>query len=203
MFGFLTQQSTGSPRSVADGEDRVGVASPVAVARRHRAAAARDARVRRHAPVAARARLESRGRRRVPRLRARRRPAPAHQAVRRERRYLRTPCRTSLAGAPGDVPGLHLRLPDGARAGARADRQSALEARHSAPVLASHPLLRHRRQAARVPLRAVDPGQVDGAAPALHARGRARGRARAGVALRSAARIRRSGRSSRNTCSCC
>ena len=49
--------------------------------------------------------------------------------------------------------------------GAGASRQSALEAARAAALRAAHPLLRHRRQAPRVPLRALDSREVGGAAP--------------------------------------
>ena len=101
------------------------------------------------------------------------------------------------------LAGLHLRVPDGARGGAAAERQRALEAAAAAAVRAARPLLRHRRQAARVPLRALDSRQVDGAAPHVPARVGARHRARAGGARAAPAPTRRSGRSSRNTCTCC
>ena len=42
---------------------------------------------------------------------------------------------------------------------------SALEGARADPVRAAHPLLRHRREAARLPSRALDSGQVDRAAP--------------------------------------
>ncbi len=173
---------TGPSRSASDAEDGVGLAASAAHARRHRSPAARDARVRGDAPGAEGRGLESRRRGRVPRLRAGRRPPAAHEAVCRERRHVGPPRGASLAGAPGDVPGIPVRLPDGARAGARPIRQPALEARRSAAFRAPHPLLRYRRQAARVPLRALDPGKVDRAAQALHARDRARCRARARAA---------------------
>ena len=90
------------------------------------------------------------------------------------------------------------RLPGGARP-CRRIGQSALEAGDPAIVLAPHPLPRHRREASRVPLRALDPRQMGRAAPPVHARGRVRDRARAGHARKRHARTRRSGRSSRNT----
>ena len=60
----------------------------------------------------------------------------------------------------------------------RAAAERALEAGAAAAVRAARPLLRHRRQAARVPLRALDPGQVDASCTALPARRRARRRPR-------------------------
>ena len=172
----------GPSRSAIDAEDGVRLAAAAADARRHRSAAARDARVRRDAPGAQARGLESRRRGRVPRFGARRRSPAAHQAICRKRRYVGPPRGASLAGASGDEPGIPVRLPDDARAGARRIRQPALEACRSAAFRAPDPLLRYRRQAARVPLRALDPGKVDRAAQALHARDRARCRARSRAA---------------------
>ena len=65
-------------------------------------------------------------------------------------------------------------VPDGARARAGRDRESALEAVHSRSFCAPAPLPRHRCQAPRVPARALDPREVDESPPALCPRHRAR-----------------------------
>ena len=60
----------------------------------------------------------------------------------------------------------------------RAGQQRPLEAADAAAVRAARPLLRHGRQAPRVPVRALDPREVDGTAPHVPARVRARRRPR-------------------------
>ena len=60
--------------------------------------------------------------------------------------------------------------------------QRALEAAGAAAVRAPDPLLRHRRQASRVPLRTLDPRQVGGIASHVPARRGARHRSRGGSA---------------------
>ena len=111
--------------------------------------------------------------------------------------------RAHLAGVYDLSQGFMLRVPGGARRGAVAAEQSALEAAGAALVHAPHALRGHRRQASRVPLRALDPGQVDRPAPHVPARDRTRCRPHPDACSAAPGRTRRHGRSSRSTCSCC
>ena len=158
MFGFLTSRDQGHHRSAGVGEDGVVMAAPVAGARRHRPPAARDARVRRDAPVA-QARSTSRACRRSSSSTPRSAPTGASSSS--------STSRTSTAGPKlaeriwqavvRPVAGLHRRAtrPRSRRRCAQT-QQSALEAAGAAALRAARALLRHRRQAARVPLRALD-----------------------------------------------
>ena len=123
-----------------------------------------------------------------------------HHAVRRARRTLGRARRSHLAGRLRDLPGLHRRVPERCSSTrSRSERVRAGSRRSRACARASHPFLRHRRQAARAPKRALDSGEVGGAASALQARGRSRHRARAGGARRAGIQRAAAGRSSRNT----
>ena len=166
----------GRARSAADVEVGVDVAASLADAGRHGPAAPCHGYFRRDAPVAAARGPQSRRGHPVPRHGARRRPPAADQAVRREYRPVGARRRPRLAGRAGALPGVRLRLPDLPRTHADRPRQSALEERDPAAFRAAPALSRHRRQAARVPARALDPGQVDGPPPAVRARVRTRRR---------------------------
>ena len=84
-----------------------------------------------------------------------------------------------MAGDLRAVAGLRRRLPGRARGSGRAARERALEGDGPGAVHAHRALRGHRRQAPRVPLRALDPGEVGGHAPDVPARDRAARRARA------------------------
>ena len=176
-------------------EVRGDLAAPAARARCHRPPAARDAGVRRDAPVAKARRHRAHPGRGIPRRGAGRGPPPAHQAIRRELRRQPQARRAHLAGHLRPVAGLHVRVPGSARGSAAADAESPMEDHAAAAVRAARALLRHGREAPRVPLRAVDPCEVDGAPPHVPARVRARHGPRArGPARRRAQRDALDGR---------
>ena len=93
----------------------------------------------------------------------------AHQAIHRNRGSFAQACRAHLAGAVGDEPGVHARVSGRARRRGRAGRQRALARGVAVAVRPPGPLPRHRRQAARVQVRALDSGEVDRAASDLSA----------------------------------
>ena len=117
---------------------------------------------------------------RVSRRRARRRPPPADQAIRRELRRRAQARRAHLAGDLRPVAGLHLRLPDGARGGAAGSRAMRAGSRCS-PLLFAR-LLHYYGTDAKLRVFRYErwiPGEVDGSASHLPARLRARRRPRA------------------------
>ncbi len=175
-------RNQGIDRSAGLAQGGRGVAATIAGARRHRSPAAGDARLRGDEGVAQAVRSLARAGHRIPRRGIGRRSPPAHQAIRRELRQRAQARRAHLAIDLRSFAGLHLRLPDRTGGSAAAVRQRALEEHGAAAVCAPDALLRHRRQASRVPLRALDTRQMGRVASRVPARRGTRPRSRGGHA---------------------
>ena len=204
MFGFLTPHGKDSGDPLQSAKSGGGMAAAVAGARRDRPAAARHPRARRDAQDAARRSILNRvsaiqfvdaalgaDRRQLIKQYIENAESSPKLADRIWQALWEMSQAFTLAYQPALESALH------------AGGQRALEAGAAAAVRAPRPFPRHRRQAARVQVRALDPGQVDGAASGLPARVRDAVRSRSRWRCRPPARRRSRGRSSRNTCTCC